>query len=106
GNGESFYHGVILGLYNNIQQYLIASNRESGNGRPDLIVKSASYQGKAFIFEFKITKVPTKLEETAQKALEQIEEQNYKAGLLAEGYTDITSYGIGFCQKCCAVVKG
>ncbi|MFI3177759.1 MAG: AAA family ATPase [Eubacteriales bacterium] len=104
-SGESFYHGVMLGLYRNMKQYLLASNRESGNGRPDLIIKYPSFKGKAFLLEFKVTKEPTKLEEVAQKALGQIKEQDYKAGLLAEGYTDITSYGIGFCQKCCVVVK-
>ncbi len=103
---ESFYYGVLLELYRNRKEYLLIFNEEGGTGSPALIIKHPSVQGKAAILEFKVTRVPNKLEEAAQKALEQIEVQDYKADLLAEGYTDITSYGVGFCKKCCAVVKG
>ncbi|MFI3213281.1 MAG: AAA family ATPase [Eubacteriales bacterium] len=104
--GESFYHGIMVGLYAGISDYQVLSNRESGNGRPDLIIKYPSFKGKAYIIEFKITTKHTELEEAARKALLQIDEQNYRDGLLADGYTDITVYGIGFYKKSCLVLKG
>lgn len=37
---ESFYHGFIAGLLKNMKDYRILSNRESGDGRPDLILRT------------------------------------------------------------------
>ncbi len=101
--GESFYHEMMLGLYRGLQNYVVLSNRESGNGRPDMIIKYSSYKGKAYIIEFKIAKSPLEMENVALEALRQIEVQDYKQGLYVEGYTDITTYGIGFFKKSCIV---
>ncbi len=102
-NGESFYHGIMLGLYRGIKDYMVLSNRESGNGRPDMILKYPTFDGKAYIFEFKVARKPTELELAAEEALQQIEKQDYVQGLYAEGYSDITKYGIGFFRKNCMV---
>lgn len=104
GDLEAFYHGIMLGLYRGMKQYIPLSNRESGNGRPDLIIKSPSFEGKAFVMEFKIAKSPTALEVAAKEALAQIERQDYLTGLLVEGYTEISVYGIGFYKKSCKVL--
>ena len=45
-------------------------------------------------------------EKEAAVALQQIEDKNYPAELLAEGYQDIARYGISFYRKDCAVMKG
>ncbi|MFI3213510.1 MAG: AAA family ATPase [Eubacteriales bacterium] len=104
--GETFYHGLLLGLYAGLSDYQMLSNRESGNGRADLIIKGPSFKGKAYIFEFKIAKKTSELMAVTREALAQIEKQQYRDGLLTEGYTDITVYGIGFFHKSCRVVKG
>ena len=35
---EAFYHGFMMGVLNNLRDYLVKSNRESGNGRLDILV--------------------------------------------------------------------
>ena len=91
---ENFYHGFVLGLMvDQIDNYIITSNRESGFGRYDIMLEpinknSAKYQGSiptgrilpGIIIEFKVIN-PRKentLEETVEAALKQIEEKNYK----------------------------
>lgn len=39
-SAESFYHGYLLGLLGGIGGYKISSNREQGNGRPDLLLEA------------------------------------------------------------------
>lgn len=43
------------------------------------------------------------MEELCEKALEQIEVQNYAADLVEVGYQKILKYGICFCRKNCMV---
>lgn len=45
------------------------SNRESGNGRSDIMVKSPSLRGRSFILELKVSKDIDALEADAEKAL-------------------------------------
>ena len=47
---ESFYHGFLAGILKNIDNYIVLSNRESGNGRPDILLKYPSVRGKAVIY--------------------------------------------------------
>ena len=37
---ENFYHGFMAGLLVNIGGYRVKSNRESGNGRPDIVMQT------------------------------------------------------------------
>lgn len=100
---ESFYHGFMLGILRGMNNYLVISNQESGNGRPDIIVKYPSVRGLAIIMEFKVTREFTELDKICEEALCQIEQQNYEAGLRKEGYQNIRKYGIGFYKKECVV---
>lgn len=102
---ESFYHGFMAGLLRNMKKYIVISNQESGNGRPDIIIKYPSVKGHAFILEFKVTTEYKNLELSCDTALQQTKEQNYEAGLLKEGYQNIIKYGIGFYKKECMVKK-
>ncbi|MFI3200887.1 MAG: AAA family ATPase [Eubacteriales bacterium] len=102
---ETFYHGVMIGLYQGMKAYLPLSNREHGNGRPDFIVKYISHRGKACIIELKVSERAQDLEKVAQKALKQVREKEYRKGLEDEGYTDIVEYGIAFYKKSCVVRK-
>ena len=40
--GENYYHGFLAGLLSGAPEYQIISNRESGNGRTDLLIKSTA----------------------------------------------------------------
>lgn len=105
--GESYYHGFLAGLLKAAGGYLVLSNRESGQGRTDLVVKTPRIRnGKAFLFEIKAAKEFRELEERCREALTQIETQEYEESLLREGYQDIRKYGICFIKKECRVMKG
>lgn len=103
---ENFYHGFLAGMLKNIDNYIVLSNRESGNGRPDLILKYPSVRGKAVVFEVKVSDTYQGLESKCQEALRQIEERKYVTELCEEGYSDIIKYGIAFYRKECKVLKG
>lgn len=100
---ESYYHGFLTGMLKNIGNYIVQSNRESGNGRPDILLKYPSVRGKAVIIEIKVSKTYQGLEEKCDEALRQIEEQHYEETLRQEGYQDILKYGVAFYRKECMV---
>ncbi len=102
---ESYYHGFLAGMLKNIGNYIVQSNRESGNGRPDILVRYPSVRGKAIIIEIKVAKTYQDLEEKCDEALGQIEEQKYEEALRQEGYQDILKYGVAFYRKECMVKK-
>ena len=103
---ESYYHGFLVGMLKNIGNYIVQSNRESGNGRPDILVRYPSVRGKAVIIEIKVAKTYQGLEEKCDEALRQIEEQKYEAALRQEGYQKILKYGVTFYKKECMVKMG
>lgn len=102
-SAESFYHGFLVGILSQSDKYLVKSNREAGNGRSDLMVRSPSLRGRAFIIEVKVSKSIDDLETDAELALKQIDEKGYREELRTEGYKKISCYGISFYRKDCEV---
>ena len=100
---ESYYHGFLAGMLKNIGNYIVLSNREAGNGRPDIILKYPSVRGKAVILEIKVAKTYQDLKLKCDEALKQIEDQKYEEPLRQEGYSDILKYGVAFYRKECMV---
>jgi len=106
-NAESLYHGLMIGVLARINGYRLKSNRESGNGRSDLVLYNANEMGgKAVIFEFKLASNAKTLSTACEDALKQIEDKNYAAYWDEEDYKNIIKYGIGFYKKRCVVRKG
>lgn len=103
---ESYYHGFLGGLLKNTGRYLILSNRESGKGRPDLILREKKFMGKAIILELKVAESFAEMEAKCEEALRQIEEQDYAAPLLKEGCSPVLEYGIALYKKGCIVRAG
>ena len=102
---ENYYHGFLSGLLKASQKYMIYSNRESGLGRSDIIMKAPSVRGQAIILELKVARQYKQMETCCQKALQQIEHMAYDDALKNEGYTNIKKYGICFFHKECLVMK-
>ena len=102
-NKEAFYHGVMVGLFGGLLGYEIKSNREYGNGRPDLVLSPYNPRKSVIIFEFKSCKKYNQMAAGCKAALDQIEEKDYAAPFLDKGYTKIMKYGICFCEKTCMV---
>lgn len=100
---ETFYHGFMIGIMSNLEQYRILSNRETGDGRADLILKPLDERNPAVIFELKYTSDSTKLENKCDEAICQIEERHYMDELLEDGCINIIKYGICFHKKNCKV---
>ena len=84
--------------------YKKLSNRESGEGRYDILLKPYDERQPAIILELKRVQRFTEMEGMCQKALKQIEDKHYDAELVDEGYMVIKKYGICFCKKSCMVV--
>ena len=105
-SAENFYHGFLTGILSQSEYYLVKSNRESGNGRSDIMVKSPSLRGRSFILEIKVSDTIDELERDAEQALKQIYEKKYMEELRTEGYRSIDCYGISFFRKDCEVQFG
>ena len=102
---EKSYHLFVLGMLVFMRdEYIVRSNHLSGKGRYDIMIIPKNIKQieteKCFIIEFKKAK-PGKMEKAAQKGLDQIEEKNYEAELLDQGFTkdNIVKYGIAFQGK-------
>lgn len=98
---ERFYHGFVLGLIVDLgNRYEITTNRESGFGRYDVILKPREHVDDAMILEFKVfdPSEETDLEATVVAALTQIEQKKYAASLVAAGIAEnrIRKYAFAF----------
>ena len=102
---ENFYHGFMAGLLLNIGGYLVRSNRESGNGRPDIVMTESKFRGRAMILELKISDTIQGMEKKCEEALTQMKEQKYESSLEDDGYQPILKYAICFFKKGCMVKK-
>ena len=98
---EKFYHGFVLGLLVELEdRYVITSNRESGFGRYDVMMKPKQKEDPAILIEFKVQdpEEEKELKDTVQAALRQIEDKQYESALISEGFQagQIRKYGFAF----------
>lgn len=98
---ENFYHGMLLGLLQNQDSWLVKSNAETGEGYSDISIQTPDRVG--IVIELKYAD-DGNLEKACAEVLEQIEEKKYAQGLKRWGTKKILKYGIAFYEKECMVV--
>ncbi len=103
-NYESFYHGFMIGFLK-ADGYEVKSNRESGEGRFDIMVIPYEIDETAIIIECKHSKNKAVLKKESEDAAKQIIGMNYQQGLKDEGYDNVIGFGISFFKKQCYITK-
>ena len=98
---ENFYHGMLLGLLQNQDSWLVKSNAETGEGYSDISIQTPDRVG--IVIELKYAD-DGNLEAACREALRQIEVKKYAEGLKYRGIKTIIKYGIAFCGKECMVM--
>ena len=101
GMKENFYHGMLLGLLQSQDSWLVRSNAETGEGYSDISIQTPERLG--IVIELKYAENGN-LEAACAEALKQIEERKYAEGLKRQGMKKIIKYGIAFCEKECMAV--
>ena len=99
-NKESFYHGFLVGM---LQGYEVESNKESGDGRFDIVLYPKKITGKVIVIECKHSNSLATLIKDSQEGARQIIEKRYEEGIKAKGYLHMIGYGISFYKKQCYV---
>ena len=102
-SAESFYHGYLLSMLIGVHDYVAKSNREEGDGRPDIVLYPMNPEDPAYIFEIKKRKKFNEMKAGVQEAFDQIRDKKYEEGILDDGYAGVISYGVCFCKKSCIV---
>ncbi len=101
---ENFYHGFLLGLLSSQTDWLVTSNRETGEGYADILVEIPSSK-TGLVLELKYAG-KDQLEAACHRALEQAAEKDYAAQLREDGMETIRKYGIACNRKNCRMLVG
>jgi hypothetical protein len=98
---EKFYHGMMIGLLAGLEpHYEVRSNRESGNGRPDVLIKPRKPGKPGVVLELKAAERGEKsIEKAMEEGLLQLETNDYAAELRAAGVEKIHQMAVAFDGK-------
>lgn len=99
---ENFYHGLLLGILGFKENWSVMSNRESGDGFGDILIRIED-EDVGIVIEVKYAD-DGNLQEECEKALQQIIEIRYTEALEQEGIHTIIKYGIACYRKKCKVL--
>lgn len=102
-NVEAFYHGFMAGILGQLKTHIVKSNRESGDGRYDIMIRSLDITKPIVIMEIKAAKEYRELDHWTEEALKQIREKEYDREFAREGYQKSIRYGIAFYKKACRI---
>ncbi len=101
---ENFYHGILLGLFGNMDGWKVKSNAESGDGYSDISVEVED-KDIGIVIELKYAENAA-FDFACKEALKQIHDRNYEETLVDDGMKTIYRYGIACYKKRCRVVSG
>ena len=98
---EKVYQAFLLGMLVSSGAYEVSSNRESGLGRYDILLRPRDLSRQGVIMELKLydPMYDESVESVLDSALRQIEDKQYAATLRAAGVTDILKMAITFDGK-------
>jgi len=101
GEPEKFYHGMMIGLLASLEPlYEVRSNRESGTGRPDVLIKPRQTGKPGVVLELKAARAGEKsIERAMAEGLLQLEANDYAAELRAAGVQKIHQMAVAFDGK-------
>ena len=100
---KNFYHGVLLGILGIKENWIVRSNRESGEGYSDILIETDD-TAMGIVIEMKYAE-DGNLQKAAEKALKQIESKQYEEALYDEGIEQILRYGIACYKKRCKILS-
>ena len=102
---ENFYHGLLLGIFGYQAGWSAESNRESGDGFSDIMIRARENDLiTGIVIELKYSKIESGLERDCRDALNQINTRNYIQSLQKDGCKKILKYGIAFWHQKCRVM--
>ncbi|WP_287638582.1 AAA family ATPase [Blautia sp.] len=99
---ENFYHGLLLGILGFKENWSVMSNRESGDGFGDILIRIED-EDVGIVIEVKYAD-DGNLQGECEKALQQIIDIRYTEVLEQEGIHTIIKYGIACYRKKCKVL--
>ena len=99
---ENFYHGLLLGILGFKENWSVISNRESGDGFGDILIRIED-EDVGIVIEVKYAD-DGNLQGECEKALQQIIDIRYTESLEQEGIHTIIKYGIACYRKKCKVL--
>lgn len=101
---ESFYHGILLGLFSHREDWIVSSNAESGEGYSDILIENETGT-LGIVIEVKYAE-DGNLKKACIEALEQIDNLRYEERLRQDGIETILRYGIACYKKRCMISLG
>lgn len=101
---ENLYHGILLGLFGNMDGWKVKSNAELGDGYSDISVEIED-RDIGIVIELKYAENAA-FDFACKEALKQIHDRNYEETLVDDGMKTIYRYGIACYKKRCQVVSG
>ena len=100
---EIFYHGILIGILKSNVSWAVRSNRESGDGYADILIKPKN-PDVGIVIELKYARSFKELDQACERALEQIKDRRYDEALREDGRNEVLAYGIAFWKKRCKVL--
>ena len=101
---ENFYHGILLGLFAYMDDWVVKSNVESGIGYSDILIEDQENR-IGIVIEVKYAD-DGDMQATCMDAVRQIERKHYEAKLKEDGMRTIIKYGMACYKKDCRVILG
>lgn len=97
---EKLYHGLILGLLVHLEkEYDVRSNRESGRGRADVLMRPKTQGRPGVVIEFKVVGRQETPEQALIRAAEQVRARKYSEEVYAAGASPVYEYAMVFDGK-------